>query len=90
MELGACGALIFRNEAEAALVLCCGQLIGARSWETPGCILEARVLGSLGPQTVHQALVKLPCAVKVVLSGSGYDGINSHIFLEILFLEVFT
>ena len=57
MEFSVGRAFILRDEAEAALVLSRAQLIGARSGETLSYVLEARVFGRLGSQTVHKSLM---------------------------------
>jgi hypothetical protein len=57
MEFSVGRAFILRDEAEAALVLGRAQLISTRSWETFSYVLEARVFGRLGSQTVHKSLM---------------------------------
>lgn len=88
MELGASAALVFGNETEPALVLCCGQFIRAGSRETLGSVLEAGVLGGLRSQGILQALVKLLFSVQVVGAWSWNNWICIHILLDVHFLEV--
>jgi hypothetical protein len=57
MEFSVGRAFILRDEAEAALVLSRAQLISTRSWKTFSYVLEARVFGSLGSQSVHKSLM---------------------------------
>ena len=88
MEFGECRAFIFRDEAEAALILGCAQFISTRSREALGDVLKAWVFGSLGSQTVHQSLVKLLSCLQIILTGPWNDRINAQILLDVLPLEM--
>lgn len=90
MELGASRAFILRDEAEAALVFSRAHLIGAWSRETLSYVLEARVLGGLWSQTVHETLMQLLCGLKIILTRAWHDRINTKILFKVLLLKVIT
>ena len=88
VDLGSCRTLVLRHVAEAILVLCGSELIGAGAWVALGEVLEARVLDGLRAASVHNAGHLLNVGRVVVSAGPRDGSVGLGVLLDVNFLEV--